>query len=308
MDELTMVRGFRDSAPAAVPAALRERALGVPPRRTPTRRTALSIAVAAAVALTGGGLAVATLVPASPSSAAVVLGRAAQALLDADPGPMPEPHDWLYTVSYSLNRYTEDEPVEVGRWKSWTRFDGDGYAEISPITHRLDVNTGDYHWPKGTPSEWYTAARTLPEDPDAVLQALRDDPLYTSDGATEADRDFDEVTSMLTMETWLPPSTVARLYQALAIIPGVGIDDHAAPDMDGRPVLSITYSGALSLGRKGDRWELLLDPETYQVTGLRGTAGEDFALDKGPTIHEGTVWYEYVLYERRVVAHAGDTH
>lgn len=306
MNEMTLLREFRSFAPAEAPAELWSQAVRTAERRPArvrrARRTRLSLAATAA-ALTAVA-AVMVLAPSStgPSSASVVLGRAAQALLDADPGPTPRPHQWVYTVSWTTNQPSEP----AGRWKSWTRFDGNGYAEISPITHKLDVQTGDWEWPKGSPDQWYAVARGLPDEPDAALRALRDDPLYTSDGATQADRDFDEVTSMLTMDTWLPPGSIARLYQALATIPGVGIDNGAAPDLAGRPVLSITYNGDLSLGRKGDRWELLLDPDTYQVVGLRGTAGENWTPDGGPTYREGTVWYEYVVYGRKVVDHAGD--
>jgi hypothetical protein len=307
MNEMTVLREFRSTAPAEAPPELWGRAVRTaeqPSRTRRARRTHLS--VAATVAALAAVAAAMVVAPSStgPSSASVVLGRAAQALLDADPGPAPRPRQWVYTVSWTTN-----EPSKpAGRWNSWTRFDGNGFAEISPITHKLEVQTGEWEWPKGSPDQWYAVARGLPEEPDAVLQALRDDPLYTSDGATQADRDFDEVTSMLTTEAWLPPGIIARLYQALATIPGVGIDEDAAPDLGGRPVLSITYSGDLALGREGDRWELLLDPETYQVTGLRGTAGEDWSPDdEGPTYREGTVWYEHVVYERRLVDHAGDT-
>jgi hypothetical protein len=306
MDEMTLLREFRDSAPAATPTEVRERALGVP---RPTRRPFLRLAVAAALAVTGGGVAVTALDPGAPS-AATVLGHAAQALLEADPGPTPRPDQWVYTLSSNVQRFAGDpdpgrEPI---KWPYWTRMDGDGYAEISPETHQLNVQECECTWPHGDPEQWYAVAVALPEDPAAVLQTLRDDPLYVSDGTSQADRDFDEVTSMLTMQTYLPPASIARLYQALAIIPGVGIDDQAAPDLAGRPVLSVTYSGDLSLGRKGDHWELLLDPDSFEVTGLRGTAGEDWAVEKGTErVEKGTVWYEWVVYDQRLVDHAGDT-
>ena len=96
----------------------------------------------------------------------------------------------------------------------------------------------------------------------------------------------------------MPPADRARLYLALATIPGVGVDEDAPADLVGRPALSITYTGDTSLGRAGDRWELLLDPETYDVLGLRGTAGSD--IDLGDWVfHSGEIWYEVAILDHR---------
>ena len=303
MDEMTLLREFRSDAPAAAPAAVREQALGRPSTR---RRPALRLAVAAALAVTGGGVAATVLTPSSPS-AATVLGHAAQYLLEADPGPTPTPHQWVYTLSSTVVDYGDQAHDEPTPWASWVRMDGDGYAEIDPETNRLHVQTGDFAAPIGTPEQWSAVGRSLPEDPQGVLQALRDDPLFTSDAPTQPDRDFDEVSSMLLTQGWLAPSTVARLYQALATIPGVGIDDDAPADLAGRPVLSVTFDGDISIGRRGDRWELLLDPQSFQVLGLRGTAGQDYHDDKtGLDTPEGTVWYQYLVYRTVLVDHAGE--
>lgn len=52
--------------------------------------------------------------------------------------------------------------------------------------------------------------------------------------------------------------------------------------------------------------KLLLDPSSYDVLGLRGTAGSD--IDLGDTvIHPGTVWYEFAQLDHRLVDEAGDT-
>jgi hypothetical protein len=134
---------------------------------------------------------------------------------------------------------------------------------------------------------------------------LTRDPLYTSHASTRAARDFDEVTTALTSDTVLPPESIARLYRALATIPGVSVDRDAPADLFGRPALSITYDGDSSLGRPGDRWELLLDPDSYRVIGLRGTAGHDLDLKNDTVIPAGAVWVNWAYLAEGVVDEPG---
>jgi hypothetical protein len=153
--------------------------------------------------------------------------------------------------------------------------------------------------------QWYDALRDLPDSPQGVLDRLADDPLYTSHGATSADRGFDEVTTALTSDTVISPESIARLYRALASIPGVSVDEDAEPDLVGRSVVSITYTGASSLGRAGDRWELLLDPSSSRVIGLRGTAGTDLDLKDGTVIPKGAVWFNSAYLDHELVDEPG---
>jgi hypothetical protein len=300
MDEMTLLREFRASAPAAAPSEVRERALGE--RRASRRRPVLRLAVAAALAVTGGGVAVTVLQPASPSAAAV-LDRAALALADSPTPPPPTPLQWVYQRTLFRDPHTGQAGTHAG--ESWSRFDGALGADRRP-DGKAHVQGIEYS-PLGTPQQWYDVLVALPERPEDVLAFLRRDPLYTSDAATQADRDFDEVTQALTADTFVPPADQARLYLALAAIPGVGVDEKAAPDLVGRPVLSITFTGDTSLGRAGDRWELLLDPATYAVLGLRGTAGSDIDLGEGTIVTAGHVWYEMAILDHRIVDRAGAT-
>jgi hypothetical protein len=306
VDELTLLREFRDTAPSGAPSALRQRALGVGPRRTTSRRPALRLAVAAALVATGGGLAATALVPPGPSEAAAVLGDAARLLAQQPDPATPGPLQWIYVKALHADPVTGQPGTHPG--ESWIRFDGAKAGERRPDGVHVQDLVG---WPLGTPQQQYDVLASLPDSPDAVLQHLRDDPLYESKGASQADRDFDEVTNALTAETFISPQDRARLYLALARIPGVGIDDEAAPDLVGRRVLSVTYTGDLSLGREGDLWELLLDPETYEVRGLRGTAGEDFELGKGEGggefVPQGTTWYQVAILDQRLVDSVGQT-
>lgn len=298
MDDMTLLREFRESAPANAPAAVRRRALAEPARRHAGFGWRLSVlgsggvvlaATAAVLAVTAG--------PSAPPSAAAVLDRAATQVLQAAPSAPPRPDQWIYSRSLDADLLTGEpgtHPVE-----HWDRVDGrqsaerqsGGQVQVQPVVRN----------PLGTPLQWYDALRALPDSDDGVLDTLARDPLYTSHGATRADRDFDEVTTALTSATVLPPESVARLYRALATIPGVTVDRDAAPDLVGRPVLSITYTGGSSLGRPGDRWELLLDPDTYRVIGLRGTAGSDLDLKDGTVITAGTVWVNHAYLAEDVV-------
>jgi hypothetical protein len=298
MDEMTLLREFRDSAPAAVPARVRQVALGTPVRRTrPLRYAAVGLAAAAALA---AGLVVA---PTSTGpSAATVLDRAALTLAGEPTPPAPDPHDWIYDRALYLDPATGQAGTHPG--EGWSRFDGELFADRRP-DGRVEVQGIEYS-PLGTPQQWWDMLAGLPEQPADVLTYLRENGLYASKGATQADRDFDEVTQALTAGTFVPPGDRARLYLALATIPGVGVDEHASPDLVGRPVLSITFTGDTTLGRAGDRWELLLDPTTYDVLGLRGTAGSD--IDLGDRVfHPGEVWYEMAILDHRVVDRAGAT-
>jgi hypothetical protein len=302
MDEMTLLREFRASAPAAAPPEVRRRVLVARPGRRTGTRWQLSVLAS------GGVVAAATAVvlslgagPAAPPSAAAVLDRAATHVLQSAPSPTPRPDQWIYT------RFLQSDPL-TGRPGThpadhWDRVDGQQSAERMPNgnVHVQGVMSN----PLGTPMQWYDALQSLPDSPRGVLDALAADPLYTSHGATAADRDFDEVATALTSVTVMSPKTVAHLYRALASIPGVSVAEDAPADLVGRPVLSITYAGQSSLGRAGDRWELLLDPQSYRVIGLRGTAGSDLDLKNGTIIPAGSVWYNDAYLDLQLVDEPG---
>lgn len=141
-----------------------------------------------------------------------------------------------------------------------------------------------------SPQQWCEDLAALPADPGALLAALRADPMIEEKGATQADRDFDGVTDALGAMTVVPPDVTAHLYQALATIPGVGIDSGGPPDVLGRPVLSVTYSGQAPWGVPGNQVEILLDPTTYAYVGIRETTPRAFSSGPGYVIPAGTTW------------------
>jgi hypothetical protein len=302
MDELTLLREFRGSAPAAAPPAVRRRVLAGPTRRRPRLPRRLSAFASGGVVLAATATVFALSVgPSAPPSAATVLHRAADHVMMAAPVPTPRADQWIYHQSVQADLETGQPGTLPADY--WVRVDGRQVAVRLP-NGKINVNATVSN-PLGAPIQWYDLAKELPAAPQGVLDMLTRDPLYTSHASTRAARDFDEVTTALTSDSVLPPESIARLYGALATIPGVSADRDAPADLFGRPVLSITYDGDSSLGRPGDRWELLLDPDSYRVIGLRGTAGHEFDLKDGTVIPAGTVWVNLALLAEGVVDEPG---
>lgn len=303
MDELTLVRDLRSDAPhSAAPAAGRQRLLraAVNGARPARRRWRPVVATAGLGTLAVASLLVVQAGPGAGPSAAAVLGHAARVVAD-QPFTAPRPDQWLYEKSLGVDPVTGQRgthPVS-----SWSEFDGSTYAELNDgrLT-REPLAAG-----QESPLDHYRALAALPSDPQALLQALRDGALGPEKGTTQADRDFYGVYSALSLETVIPPRVQAALYNALATIPGVGIDPNAAPDLVGRPVLSVTFSGRSPFGQAESRSELLLDPTSYAFLGIRETALQDLHFDKSEVTPAGTVWYNDAYLAVDVVDRVGET-
>ena len=192
-----LLREFRAEAPASAPADLWPRAVratdGRGARRRPHLRGPLvAVGALATVAAVVGALVVAP--GSTPPSAAAVLDRAALALADA-----PAPRTRVRTSGSSrapctsTRRPARPERTSATGGRGWTaRWPPTGCPDGRLLVQGLES------WPLGTPAQWYDVVSALPEQPADVLQYLRDDPLYESRGASQADRDFDEVTQALT--------------------------------------------------------------------------------------------------------------
>lgn len=272
--DLRLVRAFRGDAPRATPAGARDALLRElrPARRSPARWLAsaavLAVGAGGVVALQGGP-------GAPPSEAAVVLHRAAATVAAADE-PRPRPRQWFYVTnaSHRFGEAYDDDPALAAH--GYFTFDGSRYADPSsdqlgdPVvgTVEPEVLAGNV-----TPQEAYDAAAALPADPADLLDALGDSQLADPAGDTAAARDYDAVVDVLEWGV-LPAQARADLFRALATIPGVAIDEDAAPDLLGRPVLAVTFADEPALQDFRVRRELLLDPRTYAFLGTRETALE----------------------------------
>lgn len=300
MDEMTALKEFRADVPTTGPSDLvRQRVLGAPPPPRWRRRTLATIAVAAtATTVLAIGL---QLGPGAAPSAAVVLHRAA-AHVAADRVPEPRHHQWIYE-NYVMAK--PDGTIGDHPHATWTRFDGTAIADHRSPQSPLQVQ--QLQDPEITPQQWYDGLAALPEEPAALLARLRTGDLVRGEGDTQEARDFDAVATCLATPRVMPAAAHARLFRALATIPGVAIAEDPMPDLLGRDVVSVTFSGVTDDGAGfRSRQELLLDPTTYEYRGTRVTALEDGAFDDGRPVTEGEVWYNDAVIDAGVVDAAGD--
>lgn len=305
MDELTLVREFRADAPAPLAPAAARRALDAEIR--PRRHRGRWLASAAAVlVMAGGGLVALQTGPGASPSAAAVLNEAA-AVVAGDVVERPRDDQWVFETMYG--GATTGEPFEMIPGEGWLRFDGTQFAGgPSDKPNQILVQDLEDDPEIPTPEEWYDGAAALPADPAALLAALRDGDLADANGPTEAARDFDAVLETLG-QPLLPAQARANLFRALATIPGVGIDENAAPDLLDRPVLSVTFDGVPDVTGIRSRRELLLDPQTYAYVGVRVTALEDGRVgeegSRGLDVSPGETWYHSTALVPAVVDEPG---
>jgi hypothetical protein len=309
MNELELLRDLRSevSGPNAGDlAAGRARLVAAitPRRRSSFRpRRAMTVALAAA-AIAAAGV-VATLDRAAPVSgpashmtlAAQVL-HAAAARLGAEPSHRPAPGQWIYSVA-----------VQAGGGggsgvPNWMTFDGSGsayYFRGRLIVHR-DPNppaAGRTAMARfldtTTPLTAYDALAALPRRPRPLLAviahtvaaypgAVNPPGSSPSTHATPSQQQFDFLATLLWNAAQAAPTRAeAAAYHALAMIPGVSAE--RTRDAVQRP--------AIALDVRGGNQQLLLDPRTYRVTGLRTVSDGSWPVNPGrrggPTYPRGKV-------------------
>jgi len=268
---------------------------------TPVLAAAVAATAAIAIAVTSGGAAprhpaaaprhaiTARPHPAAASLAARVLATAARAVA-AEPATEPGPHQWIYyrTVSAENGKIT-------GHDDEWITFDGIGTAYYGEpgqlVTHQVPGGSYPAIRP-GTsplaafddlavPRTAYNALATLPASPAALLAAV--DRELTATGQTNFGVTGQATTTSQKEFAWLgsllwnayaaaPPSGLAAVYQAIATIPGVTVNQDRT-DADGRP--------AIGISRDGGATEILLSPRTYQPVGINVTGHAAAAAVQG---------------------------
>ena len=197
------------------------------------------------------------------------------------PGCADGPHQWFY-IKFVGHDY--GQPIQSN--ENWETFDGRRTAYFQNgqlIVHKtLGIFAGGGPAPLGeynanaTPPTAYNALASLPSNPRALLaviarQVAKVGPslapgsvvsLYAPKGRGELE--FDYLAQLLwNSATGEPPAAEAAVFRAVAAIPGVS-SQQGITDVVGRP--------AIGLSDNGGKTQLLLDPRTYQVIGMRAAS------------------------------------
>ena len=218
--------------------------------------------------------------------AAKVLRAAAAHLAREGVTSEPSPGQWIYykTVGYGYPGVVD--PSGVGTDEEWITFDGSQtayYQNGQIVTHTSPmpppgpaVKPWDAWNTVATPKTAYDVLASLPTDPQALLkvianQAASQNPQNIAAGnpiagvapKTEAQREFDYLTLILwnaAIGVGGPPAAEAAAYQAMAALPGITVQQGITDTAGGQ---------AIGVSDDGGYDQLLIDPVSYQVIGIR---------------------------------------
>ncbi|MGW0184870.1 CU044_5270 family protein [Streptomyces sp. NPDC003362] len=268
MDEMTRVRELRAEAPRPGRDRLvggRERLLraarGGRIRRLRSDWRLAAIGAAAAIA------AAAVIVP------QVTDGRGERALPGAGPG---------YTVELgSAKGWLNDAADIVAAGPAVTARDGQWIHTETVETNTTDDapdpqtderliryadpamengKAGDDH----SPREHYAFLKSLPDDPAQVRAKARAFFYATDPEESRTEHEYRALTAVISRSYVYDPEDLAKVYRALATVPGVRIAD--VVDAAGRDAIAVYREGA------GFRDETLLDPDTRLYRGFRSVS------------------------------------
>ncbi|MGA6225183.1 CU044_5270 family protein [Streptomyces umbrinus] len=271
MDEMTAVRELRADTPLPprgrlVPgreALLREAARGRRSRGLRADWRLAAVGAAAAITLAAvlgtqvvGGEGDETL-PGARSTYFLELGSAKDLLTDAADvvaaGPSVTARDgqWIYVKSGEVNLTDDSRP---GTSETWMK-----YADPS----MEDGKAGDDH----SPREEYAFLKALPDDPKKVRAKARAFFYATDKTETRTEHEYRALTAVLSRAYAYDAEDLAKVYRALATIPGVRAAQ--VQDAAGRDAIAVYLRNA---DPTANRDELLLDPGTYLYSGHRWVA------------------------------------
>ncbi|MFD4945930.1 CU044_5270 family protein [Streptomyces sp. NPDC058239] len=200
------------------------------------------------------------------SSPAEVLNRAADALEEQQAAPEPRDDQWIYArTKMAAPERTGGSPAVSFRYDpdSWVPYDNSAAAR--------NGKDDDYR----TSRQIYRAANELPDDPERLLEKVRSfyPTGHTAESPPEGRAQHSFRAMGLMVQAYpIAPAALARIYRALATVPGVHVTDHLVKDAAGREAIAIT--------RKEDgihqQREILLDPHDFGYAGMRSVVTEDY--------------------------------
>lgn len=238
---------------------------------------------------------------------------------ESRPFTPPRPDQWIYIQDRILSpgavATSKGQNPDVTN-QSWLSADGRQMAD----RHSGELEIWDQE-------NDYPALSTLPTDPQALLDRLRDgltaevadDGGLAAPVAENSDLDgavFGKIGSVL-RDYLLPPEVTAALLRAAALIPGV-TQTPGTIEVDGEQVIAV--------GRVQDGWrfeQLLLDPDTHNFVGHHSVAEKDFTIEGRPadpdgdqrdkaapasvTVKKGEVQFTITRLAAKIVDAAGET-
>ncbi|MEE1809863.1 CU044_5270 family protein [Streptomyces sp. BE133] len=289
MDEMTQLRELRADAPvpdrsALAPGRMRLTETVASGRRVRRLKADWRIAsIGAAAAITVAAVLGTQLVDAAApdrsgpaattgtlrlSSPAEVLNRAADVLEKQQAAPEPRDDQWIYTKTVmAQSPKSAQRSSAVG---SFT-YDPDNWVPYDNSAAAKNGKDDDYR----TSRQVYRAANELPDDPARLLAKVRS--FYptgnTAESPPEAEAQHSFRAMGLMVEAYpIAPAALARIYRALATVPGVHVTDHLVKDAAGREVIAITRKEDGSHEQR----EILLDPHDFSYAGMRFVVTKDY--------------------------------
>jgi hypothetical protein len=253
--------------------------------------------------------------------AAKILGAAA-AHVAKTTAAEPSPGQWIYykTADYSYPGVGQSTGTSTDN--EWITFDGSGSAYHQGgqvVTHASTANLpapGLSPWAAwnatATPKTAYDVLATLPTNPQALLAVIAshaaglsaDDiegnPIAGEPPTTQAQREFDFLTEILwnaTPGVGGPPAAEAAAYQAIATLPGITVQQ-GIKDTAGGEAIGVSDDGGYD--------QLLIDPVSYQVIGIRNLSTGVVIPGKGSEAPKGALEQEIVYAQDTEVAAPGD--
>ncbi|WP_034267865.1 CU044_5270 family protein [Actinospica robiniae] len=244
--------------------------------------------------------------PPMQEAAAVQLLEAASVTVAAHTGREPGNHQWIYSRSVDAEQgqptVTDDEWITFDGSQSAYLVDGKLTLHTSPaLPPGSDTSPLGLYEQNTTLETAYNALASLPSDPEAILADIR--PWLTKLGPDTAELDgsgsatakehieeFDYLSQLIwNAYAAAPGSALAAVFKTMAAIPGITVEQ-GVKDVVGRPSVGVSNNGGTD--------ELLLDPTTYQVVGMRVLSQVPKGDANGPdeaTVRESLAWTQVTM-------------
>ncbi|WP_285778730.1 CU044_5270 family protein [Microtetraspora sp. NBRC 13810] len=178
------------------------------------------------------------------------------------------PEQWFY-----LKKTQPGSPV-LPVYELWTRMDGERQA-VREADGKLRVGPGE----KGpmNPAKTQRKIENLPSDPGAMLEHFREDadgmrfgrticgdPSPPCPAGTEKDVEaYAALRWYMEYGPLIPPDKAAAMYRAMAMIPGIQLDENATTT-EGRKGIGVVFDAG-----PGGKHYTILDPVDYRYLGVK---------------------------------------